>query len=380
MLPNKHKTSAVKIFCAFLVVITSLAALSFPLYANDRGEALALLDKWTSIRWGDDNLTWVVHYTDEFAELWVKSEASRQRMTQAQEDAYRKSFTGELRTGDATAILLSVHAFGQSPLSIAPLAKNIALVDSSGKRISPIAFEKKLDGPLNGLMQGLVFFPKQKNGSFAIAVKGLMRDEETRFSFLDAKEDAQVVTTAPSGSSQPAKPPAPPKETVVRIPSAKPPQPPKAPSPAKSSDRAMSPEIFPPTKPAPPAVPETAPPEIVSEPPRDAMPPLEAPSSLPTQYEQRQVLESYLRAWISGDTDKMYSLLSSESQGRISRELFSREVLSDGFRRGLKGGYKVEWQDGGAKIITSKKILFMRTLDSRQINFAMENGSIRVSW
>jgi hypothetical protein len=383
MLPNKLKVFVLKFFCAAFAVILSLAAVPFSLDADDRSDALALLDKWTSIRWGDDNLTWVVHYTDEFAELWVKSEASRQRMTPTQEDAYRKSFTGELRIGDATAILLSVHAFGQGPLSLAPLSKNIALVDPSGRRISPIAFEKKLDGPLNGLTQGLVFFPKQRNSGFSVAVKGLIREGETLFYFSDGKDGASAVTTVPGGPAQPAKAASPAKETVVKIPSAKPPQPPKAPQPpnlAKSSDRAAAPEIFLPTKPAQPAVPETAPPAVISEPSPDAAPPSLTASSLPSQYRQRQVLDSYLRAWIDGDADRMYSLLSSESQGRISRELFSKEVLSDGFRRGLKGGYKVEWGDGVAKVIAAKKILFMRTLDSKQINFVEENDTIRVSW
>ncbi|MDR0616487.1 MAG: hypothetical protein LBG29_06730 [Synergistaceae bacterium] len=383
MLPNKAKSVIFKIYLAFLAAL-ALSAASFSAYADDRGDALALLDKWTSFRWGDDNLTWVVHYTDEFAELWVKSEAARQRMTPVQEDAYRKSFTGELRTGDAAAILLSVHAFGQGPLSLAPLAKNISLIDQSGRRVSPIAFEKKLDGPLNGLTQGLVFFPKQQGGSFSVAVKGLRRDVETRFSFSD-EAGGLIVTAAPSISSaprMPARTDAPPKETIVKIPSAKPPrrpEPPKQPDRAQSSDIAALPEVFPPTKPAMPEASETAFPEATPEPPADALsPPETAPPQ--QQYRQSQVLDTYLRAWMDGDAGRMYSLLSSESQRRISRELFSREVMSDGFRRGLRGGYKVEWEDGAAKVIAARKILFMRTLDSKQINFVEENGSIRVSW
>ncbi|MDR1515381.1 MAG: hypothetical protein LBS45_06780 [Synergistaceae bacterium] len=381
---------------ALLAVIAALALFALPAAADDRSDALALLDQRTAIRWGDDNLTWVVHYTDRFVDLWVKSEAARQRMTAAQEDAYRKSFTDELRTNAATAILLSVHAFGQEPLSLAPLSKNIALLDASGKRISPIAFEKKLDGPLSGLMQGLVFFPKQESGDFKIAVKGLTREGETVFSFSGQNAPQAIATAVQGRTSQPSqlsqqKPPVPQtKETIVKIPTAKPaapitPQPPNSPKNPEPPERAKSaepaPEIFPPAAPNVPAAPELAPPVILY--PSDdekIQEPQQTQTRSTSNAARAEALDSYLRAWINGDVDRMYSLLSSESQGRISRELFTREILSDGFRKGLKEGYKVNWQGDSAQVTVSRRLLFMKTLDSKRINFVEENGLNRVSW
>jgi hypothetical protein len=349
--------------------------------ADDRKDALALLDQWTSIRWGDDNLTWVVHYPDEFVDLWVRSEAEKGRMTPQQADEYRKSFTDELRTGAATAVLLSVHAFGQNPINLAPLAKNISLVDSSGKRSSPIAFEKKLDGPLNGLVQGLVFFPKQAKDDFAIAVNGLAREGETIFSFQKLTNKSPAIATEPQISVKTPQPPS--KETVIKIPTKKPepPQPPKSPTPperTKSAEPETSApgEVFPPTK--LPEPPEIIPPEIPT-PGEESSAPSTA-SRAPSQTEKSRALEAYLRAWIDGDASRMYSMLSAESKARISRELFEREVLSDGFRRGLRAGYKIDWSGDSAKVVVSRRLLFMKTLDSKLINFVAEDGSARVEW
>jgi hypothetical protein len=98
-------------------------------------------------------------------------------------------------------------------------------------------------------------------------------------------------------------------------------------------------------------------------------------------HDRPQTLESYLKAWADGDADRMYSLLSSESQGRISRELFERDVLSDSFRRGLRGGYKINWEGDSAQVTVSRRFLFfMRALDTKRIKFVEESGSSRVSW
>ncbi|MDR3253957.1 MAG: hypothetical protein LBT31_00120 [Synergistaceae bacterium] len=337
-----------------------------------------MLDSWTAIRWGDDNLTWVVHYPDEFVDLWVKSEADRQRMNAEQEAAYRKSFTEELRTGASTTILLSVHAFGQNPVNISPLSKNITLIDPSGKRVSPIAFEKKLDSPMNGLVQGLVFFPRQESENFSIAVKSLARDRETLFAFGGQTIDTSPLATAPGvdtpqAQSQPA-------ETVVKIPTppkpVKPPTPPDKPEAPTSDEPAFSAggEIFPPTRPPLPPDDAGTPEETQPAP----TPQTSAASS--ASLGSRQVLEIYLNAWIAGDTDVMYTLLSAESQTKLSKELFARDMMSDSFRRALKEGYKTDWSGETAKVTVAKRILFMKTLDSRQIKFVKEGESARVSW
>jgi hypothetical protein len=337
-----------------------------------------MLDRRTAVRWGDDNLTWVVHYPDEFVDLWVKSEAARQRMRPDQEEAYRKSFTEELRTGAATTVMLSVHAFGQSPISIAPFSKNITLIDSSGRRLSPIAFEKRLDSPLSGLVQGFVFFPRQSDENFAIAVKGLISGKETIFSFAGDSARTASINTGPSGNGEnPSSSSA--RETVVRIPTPKAPQPkrPEAPKPPvpEAPEFSSDAEVFPPTRPGPEPAPQA---DIKPEVPA-AAPDTPRPAESP-KLDARQVLELYLKAWMDGDADRMYSLLSSESQGRVSKDLFARDAMSESFRRGLKEGYKVDWSGGSAKVTVAKRMLFMRALDSRQIKFIEENGSARVSW
>ena len=75
---------ASRVFRAALALIALAIA---PASADDRGDALAMLDRRTALRWGDDNLAWVVHYPGAFVDLWVKSEAARQRMTTQQEEA-----------------------------------------------------------------------------------------------------------------------------------------------------------------------------------------------------------------------------------------------------------------------------------------------------
>ena len=372
---------ASRVFRAALALIALAIA---PASADDRGDALAMLDRRTALRWGDDNLAWVVHYPGAFVDLWVKSEAARQRMTTQQEEAYRKSFSDELRAGSATAILLSVHAFGQAPLSLAPLSKNIALIDASGRRVSPVAFEKKLDSPLSGLMQGLVFFPLQESEDFSVEVKGLLRDSGTIFSFQGQGAQQPIATSAPRRTGQTSPPTPGAKETIVKIPSAAPPSHPKPPERPKSAEPAAeflsdTGEIFPPAASIQPAASETTPALLRSEDENPQPAPPEPPK--PHGRDREQTLESYLRAWADGDADRMYALLSTESKSRVSRELFARDVLGDGFRRGLRGGYRVDWADDSAQVTTSKRFLFfMRTLATKRIKFVEENGSSRVSW
>jgi hypothetical protein len=372
-----------KIFLGVFVASILLSLSCSVTFANDRSVARALLDQRTAFRWGDDNLAWVVHYPDAFVDLWVKSEAEKQRMKPDQEEAYRKSFTEELRTGAATTILLSIHAFGQSPFNITPLSKNIALVDSSGRRVNPIAFEKKLDGPLNGLMQGLVFFPRQKDDNFSIIIKGLIREGESIFSFTGSTSAVNITTASPAGNLTPPQPLDPKvKETVVKIPVTKPsppkpPQPPEPPKQSQEEESSASGEIFPPTTPQPPRPPAIQTPDG-SGLPEETPEPKRAPKT--GGLSQKQALDMYLRAWIDGDVDKMYSLLSDESKSKVSKELFARDTMSDSFRKGLRAGYKTDWSGDSARVIVSKKILFMRTLESKQINFVEEDGSARVSW
>ena len=363
-----------------LFVVSCLFSWAEEAPANNREDALRILDEWTSLRWGDDNMAWVVHYPDELVDPWIAAEAERRRLRPDQAEAYRKAFTDELRIGAATAVMLSVQAFGPEPIKLAPVSENVVLIDAAGNRIKPMVFEKALDNPLMGLVQGFIYFPKQSDKNFRIAVKGLKGEGETLFAFNAPEAGGFITTTAA------AKPPettaSQGKEVIVRIPSTKPEKPPETPKEPEPEFSLVEAEVFQPTHPA------DAPPGIggaLGDAGEEAftLPPVQEPqypTSPTVKLAPKQVLDIYLRAWIAGDTDRMYELLSGESQGKISKELFDREVLTGGFRAALKSGYKVTWSGESAKVTVARKILLVRTLESKQINFVLEDGTYRVSW
>lgn len=377
-------SALVFVFFLFLTPVVPAAA------SPEQDRALEILDSRTSSHWGEDNLAWVVHYPEELVEPWVKAESSRRKMNAEQAARYRKAFTDELKIGAATAVMFSVHSFGTNPLKLAPIAKNVVLLDSSGKRVAPMVYEKKLDSPISGLAQGFIFFPKQKDDNFRIAIKGLVPDKETIFAFGGSSGGA-IIATTPAGTGSSTKKTGgnsgQPKDVVVKIPTTKPPVSPVQPKPPVASvdpkkaepEFSIEGETYVPTTPpaepvsreAPPAtVPVSAPPQPETKTPRQA--PLVPP---------KQVLDIFLKAWIKGDTDRMYEQLSADSQSRISKDLFEKDVLSAGaFRQGLREGYKVSWDGNSAKVTVSQKMLLMRTLSSKRIDFVEENGAARIAW
>jgi hypothetical protein len=376
-LTNDRVAVKTKIAVAVFVCIAVLSCSSVS-RAGERDRVYDILDSWTCVRWGEDNIAWVVHYPEELVDPWIRSEAERRRMKPEQAEELRKSFSDELRIGSATAVLLSVYGYGASPVNISPMSKNITLINSSGGRINPIVFEKKLDSPISGLVQGFVFFPPQTDKNFRIIVNGLVPDRETNFTFPASGGAGGAIATLPAPAAETGtENERLEKEVVVKIPTKRDsastkPAPPAVPEPPKidGPDLEVEGETFPPVEPVVPAPVISAPPEPEPDTADREMPKL-AP---------RQVLEIYLKAWIEGDTERMYSLLSEESQGKISKELFGREIASDNFKSALRSGYKVNWSGDSARVTVARKILFVRTLETKQINFVMENGSARVSW
>ncbi len=358
-----------------LCVLFFLFSTGCPCYANaDRDQSLEILNRWTSIRWGEENLAWVVYYPEALIEPWINAEAERRRFRPDQTEAYRKAFMDELRIDSTTPILLSVQVLGTTPLDLSPLADNVALVNESGERIRPMVIEKRLEGPLQGLVQGFIFFPKQSSENFHIVIKGLIPERETAFTFGGAEQNAETIATTTDMRETMIDEPLI-EEVIVKIPTTekpRPPQPESVPSPEEVEPQT---ETFEPTQPVVP--PQEQPP--VPEPPVQQE--LPQPAVRGPILSPRQVLDIYLKSWIAGDTDRMYELLSTESQQKISRELFDREILSGGFRNLLKSGYKVNWlNESSAKITVARKLLLMRSLESKQIDFVEEDGSARVSW
>jgi hypothetical protein len=304
----------------------------------------------------------------------VNAESEKRRLRPDQAEEFRRLFVGELRIGSATPIMLSVHSLGTTPLNLSPLSKNIVLIDSSGKRVSPIVVEKKLDSPISGLVQGLVFFPKQESENFSIGLRGLAPNSETVFSF-----DSGTINTTPQFEVKDTRPLSDDtREVVVKIPTTK--REP-APQPKNESEFSTDSETYQPTT---PVIPDPLPIEEPQEEEEsaDLIPSVFEAEVSPIQprYVSRQVLEDFLRAWIAGDVDKMYSMLSSTSRDKVSKELFGRDVMSGGFRNALKSGYKVNWSGDNARVTVARKVLFLRTMETKQINFVTEDGSARIDW
>lgn len=345
----------------------------------DRDRALEILNSWTSIRWGEENLAWVVYYPEALIDPWVKAETARKRMRPDQAAAYRNAFVDELRIDSTTPILFSIQVLGTSPPDITPLSEHIFLVDSTGKRVRPMVIEKSLQSNFQGLTQGLIFFPKQTVERFSIVVQGLVPGKETHFFFDGAEHGSVSIATAPSGTDRPIAE-LPSDEIIVKIPTTSVPETKKQDS-DDEVEVGMESETFAPT--VPPQEPSPPEPSVQEEmPAAPASTETEQPRPvLPKGTTPRRALDIYLRSWIAGDTETMYQMLSADSKAKISRELFDREINGSSFKNLLKSGYKVSWiSDTKAKVTVARKLLLLRSLESRSINFIIEDGEPRVSW
>lgn len=351
-----------------------------------RDQSLEILNQWTSIRWGEENLAWAVYYPESLIEPWVRADAERRRLRADQIDAARAAFVDELRIGSASPILLTIQVFGTKPVDISPAIEKISLIRSDGSRVRPIVIEKRLEAPISGNVSGLIFFPKQPTDDFSIGVIGLVPERETIFTFDGALRAAGAIDTrVASSESTIAEPPV--DEVVIRIPTAPKKEAPEDARPVETMEIGDEGETFAPTQayqPTPDApvmddVP-SYPDDFTDADEQDEMPPVMQRRTA-SKLSPRQVLDIYLSSWISGNTDAMYDQLTDDSRGRISKELFDREVLNSSFRKLLKSGYKVTWNgDSSAKVTVTRKLLFMRSLESKTINFTEEDGTARVVW
>ena len=182
----------------FVVLLTGgvcMAAVNtdVALLADYQQKVSNILDKWTVFRWGTDNLAWLVHYPEELVDPYVQLETARRKLKPQQAEEYRKAFIGELRIGSATAFMLSVHVFGKEPIKLSPISNTVLLIDSSGRGIKPISYEKKLDAPMIGLVQGFIFFKKQDSQNLKVLIKGLIPGVTTTFVFQRTGGAASAV-------------------------------------------------------------------------------------------------------------------------------------------------------------------------------------------
>jgi|UPI0004B9C101 hypothetical protein len=425
--------------CVWLFVFFSFVA---PLFAEELSapetspmerremlrEVTSILERYTAFRWGEDCLVWVVHYPEELVDPWVRLEAAKRGFSAADAATYKQSFLRDLRMGDSEPVLLTIYQFGGSPLSLAPLSEHLALVNDRGERVAPSSYDESFDGVLSGVVQGLVFFPRQE-GTFTLSLSG-MAGEEQFFAFSgmspakepvaasrDVPAETMVVTLgenpgggktgqdAPKGavtvaanSSVPKreegkKAPSPhPQKTDADVPS---PPPflvmPNAPVPIQGGGVAMpmqdtslpsSGEV---ASEEPLAVDEAVPEmslsmDVGARPLEDVAPASGTPERL-IRLSRQQTVEKFLQGWIAGDVDAMYELLTKDTKVLYTRDAFGKRVLEGSFRWALKEGYVLSWpNETVVKVSAAQKLLVMRVLRSEVLRLVEEQGIWRISW
>ncbi|WP_300526721.1 hypothetical protein [Aminiphilus sp.] len=391
-------------------------------------EVTSILERHTAFRWGEDCLIWVVHYPEELVDPWVRLEAAKRGFSAADAATYKQSFLRDLRMGDSEPVLLTVYQFGGSPLSLAPLSEHLALVNDRGERFTPSSYDDSFDGALSGVVQGLVFFPRQE-GTFTLSLSGVAGEEQV-FAFSgmsptnesvaassDIPAETVVVTLgedtgggktgkdAPQGavtvaanSSVPKKeegkktPLPQPKKPEEDIP---PPPPflvmPSAPVPIQGGTATAVPPQGTPAPSGEVALDEfLSSDEVISEislpvasgeqPLEEAVPTTGAPERL-IRLSRQQTVEKFLQGWVAGDVDAMYELLTKDMRVLYTRDAFGKRVLEGSFRWALKEGYVLSWpNETVVKVSAAQKLLVMRVLRSEVLRLVEEQGIWRISW
>ena len=382
------------LLAAFMCLVPGCGGAETP---NPFGETIRVLEQWTAAHWGRDCFVWIVYYPEELIEPWVEAEALRVGMSEAERRSYRETFVSELRMGKAEAFLVSVYSFGSRPVSLAPVSDNILLVTSSGERLRPVRYDSGLDRPLIGLIQGLVFFPKQRDTDFAVAVKGMGVHDERIFSFAPAERPeaagggaavSEEMKTVIVELPQKAKPKASKRVSVRPVPSPKPPEHPAVP-------------MAPPVSAAPLPTSRAVPPLLTEDSSdiagfveslrgraagRETEEKAEAPErgkdEQSAYVSREQVLRRFLAFWMDSRPDEMYAMLSVASQKMITPENFARETAKAAdFRAGLKDGYRIDWiGEERAKVITDRRFLMFRSLVVRTLGVVREGAAWKVIW
>lgn len=344
-------------------------------HATPASDTITILERNTSAHWGLDCFVWIVHYPPEIASSWAEAEALRSSMNDSERERFRKNFVSELKLDTSETFLVSIYSFGARPVNISPVDENITLIASNGTRIKPVKYDSSLDYPSSGIVQGLIFFPKQGRNDYVIAFNGMGLDE-------------RIFSFAPQEVPEPPKQETKPEVVVVNLPKK---QPVKKPAPKK------------PTPPPPPPIPQKPIPPLFVESSQDMndfvhslknpkAPPVKTESAQPqpsrqlnteSSYVSREsVLRKFLQLWADNNPDGMYDMLSESSRKNISRLNFGRAVAKDtSFRNGLKSEYKIDWiGEERAKVITTNKTLVFKSVTSRTFGVTREGSSWRIVW
>ena len=365
-----------------------------PSYSAEMSPAdntIRILERWTSSHWGQDCFVWVVHYPEEIADAWTESEALRSGMSAAERERYRRNFVSELELEKSETFLVSVYSFGARPVNLSPVKDNVSLFTASGERIKPARYDSSLDNPSGGVVQGLVFFPKQANKDYVIGIRG-----------MDSKERVFSFETVNSPAPEPAK-----KNNDVVVVTLPKKQQKKAPVlPAKKKQEPVPPPPIP-NKPIPPIFQESSKdiaefvrsiqergnnsakenaaasrdrPAVTQARPAETQ---ARPANVDNAYVSKEsVLRRFLALWSENRANEMYDMLNDGSKRNISRENFAKEIRKDSaFREGLKADYRIDWiGEERAKVITTRKTLVFKSVVTRTLGIMREGSSWRVVW
>ncbi len=168
--PNKISTRPKLLLLAVIIAAGNFFSSAFAAEFNPFDETTRILERSTSAHWGQDCFV-----SEELIAPWVEAEALRSGMSDAERENFRKDFVSQLRLNNSETFLVSVYSFGSRPANFSPVRDNISLLAASGERIKPTQYDNALDYPSGGVVQGLVFFPKQTNKDYVIAIRGMGR-------------------------------------------------------------------------------------------------------------------------------------------------------------------------------------------------------------
>ena len=360
--------------------------------ASPFDETVRILERWTVSHWGQDCFVWIVHYPKELTNSWVEAEAVRSGMTDVERENFRKNFISELKLDEAETFLVSVYSFGMRPINISPVSENIALISASGERIKPVKYDSALDYPAGGVVQGLVFFPKQNNKDYVIALKGMSANERI-FSFAPAefpapsvekaekkikedKEDKKNVVVVNLPKRKPKKEP----EPEIETPPPAPPIPSKPLKPLFAEDEnSQNMEDFISSIKKNDKISKDTAPKVKTAGVKNSR-----PMNIDNAYSSREtVLRKFLSLWTDLNSVEMYEMLSEQSKKNISRENFAKSLAkASDFRANLKkGNFKIEWVgEERAKVIVTQKALFIKSLISKTLGVTREGSSWKIVW
>lgn len=383
----------VSVLLSFLAVF--LSSCPFALPANAAPSVESILDGRTSFRWGKDFLVWVVNYPEDIVDPWVEANAGVKGDPNGEMAAdFRKS----LRIGNATPVLLSIHSYTDRAMELKPLSERFFLMTGKGEKIAPQSYDSVFDGPVAGLVQGLVFFPVVE-GPFELVLDP-DRGGELAFEFpddrdnrirretaqkvenrMDAASDAEtqkmqykireVSASLAEGREEWEQEKADLEKQI------------KALSSQKDILRRRLDETL--AKMSKPAVP--ARPEVPKEGGIDLSDITDGGKkdegvSMPPGFSRTQICSLFLVSWKEGDLQGMFSFLSPSLRSEVSdaeglKNLLRRKALPA--KMPLDAKLRDDGKSGEADVVFAQKLLVVRTLRSAELKLSELGGGWYVS-